>query len=62
MDLLHEILKADLPVPQATSNSTSNANTTLQLSEIIPDVSHEPKAHAQPQTLHAAQILNLVAA
>ena len=40
MDLLHEILKADLPVPQATSNSTSNANTTLQLSEIIPDVSH----------------------
>lgn len=36
MDLLHEILKADLPVPQANANS----NTTLTILDIVPDVTH----------------------
>jgi len=36
MDLLHEILKVDLPVPQANVAS----NTALQLVDVVPDVTH----------------------
>jgi hypothetical protein len=39
MDLLQEILKNDLPVPQANANN-SNTSTTVQVIDVVPDVSH----------------------
>lgn len=36
MDLLQEILKNDLPVPQSNNNS----NTVTQIIDVVPDVSH----------------------
>lgn len=39
MDLLQEILKNDLPVPQANANN-SNTSTAVQVIDVVPDVSH----------------------